>query len=895
MPESSSLQIEISTGISVNAGPDREVCSETGQTALFGSVSDGADTGVWSTSGNGTVSPDASSLDAVYLFTEDDIAAGSVTLTLTSTNNGICDEASDSFELTFGNTAFVFAGEDAEYCETEELIPLNGQVSGETVTGVWSTPGDGSFLPTAASLTASYLPGPGDLAAGSVTLTLESTGSELCSEGSSTVTINFQPLPEANAGPNAQVCGELGPVQLNGTAIGAEGGTWTTAGTGEFLPGADIPNPTYIPSAADSTAGSVELTFTTTGNGLCAADSDVMTISFSDAVIPNAGPDIEVCETATAVSVSASLIGSGSVEWSSSGTGTFDPGNTLLNTNYIPSEADAEAGSITLFITAETSGNCPGLTDSLTVTFDQVPVVETDTSPAACTTTEAVALGANVSFQDAVLWSSAGGGSFSPGADVANTEYTPTPAEIEAGVANLTFAAVSEGACGATEVQVTLTFIAPAETDAGDDISACSDSEGIALSGNVSGSTDTGMWSTSGFGTFDPDASSLDAVYQPGGNDVLLGFANLILTSTDNGPCAAVSDTLTLTINPAPEVNAGTDIFACSNAGSIGLSGTAQNTESTEWSTSGDGVFLPGETDLTPEYIIGVNDVANAEVFLILTGEGGEGCAPATDTLLLSITTPLIPDFSFSGACAGSPVSFTDQTEVLTGTVEGWNWDFDNGNTATNQNPSVTFSEAGNYSVELIVRSSLGCNDTIVQVVNISPLPIVNFTISDNPAPINIDITFNNTSQGAVNFLWDMGDGFGNFTDPNVVYSYSAEDNYTVTLTGTNNAGCTDSTSQILSIDGRLILPPRLPNTFSPNNDGLNDVYFVRGGPFTVMDFKVYNGWGQEVFSSTDQEAGWDGTQNGKQLPVGVYVYTLKATNTLGNTFDMSGKINLLR
>ncbi|MCA1751040.1 MAG: gliding motility-associated C-terminal domain-containing protein [Flavobacteriales bacterium] len=892
---SSSLDIQISTGIVVDAGPDREVCSENDQTQLFGSVSNGSTTGIWSTSGNGSFQPNAESLNAVYTFTESDIAAGAITITLTSTNNGPCAEVSESFELSFGNTAFVFAGDDVDYCETQELIPLNGQVSGETFTGIWTTPGDGQFLPTATTLNAFYEPGPEDLSAGGINLTLTSTGSELCSEGSDELTIGFQPLPVADAGPDALVCGNLGPVQLAGAAEWASGGTWTTAGSGEFLPNPNVFNATYFPSQADSTAGSVELTLTTTGNGLCSADSDVMTISFSDAVVPNAGSNIEVCETAGSIPLQGSLQGSGTVEWSSSGNGAFDPGNTTLNTNYIPSSEDIEQGNITLYLAAETTGNCPGLTDSLTVVFDRLPTVEMNTSPAACNTSESVSLSANVSFQDAVLWSTSGTGTFSPNANAANVEYLPSEAELNAGSVALTFTAISNGACGAIDTEVILTFIAPATVNAGPDINACSNDGSIELGGVVSGSTNTGVWSTSGFGNFSPDNTALDGAYNFGGNDILLGFANLVLTSSNNGPCAAMSDTLLLTINPAPTVDAGNDIFACSNSSSTELSGTSENTSEITWTTSGDGVFLPGETELTPEYVIGVNDLLNEEVMIFLTGSGLEGCQPATDTLMINITTPLIADFSFGAACAGSAVQFTDQTEVLSGTIDGWSWDFGNGSVATSQNPSVVYTEAGNYNVSLIVRSSIGCNDTIAQVVNVAPLPIANFTISDNPAPINFDVTFTSTSENATSLLWNMGDEPGQFNDDVVTYSYPEPGNYTVTLTALNSAGCADSTSRILNIDGRLILPPRLPNTFSPNEDGLNDVYFVRGGPFTEFDFKIYNGWGQEIFNSTSQENGWDGNHEGKQLPLGVYVYTLKATNVLGNFYEITGKINLLR
>jgi gliding motility-associated-like protein len=895
LPVSNSMTISISSGIVVNAGPDREACATSGQTQLFGNVSTGTTSGQWTTTGNGSFTPSADNLNAIYNFTPEDIASGSVVLSLTSTNNGICEEVSDSFVLTFGTTAFVFAGVPITFCETQELIQLNGQISGETTSGIWTTTGGGVFFPTATSLNASYEPGDIDIANGSIELTLTSTGSNLCAEGSAILDITLQPEPTANAGSDVLLCGELLAVQLLGSVSGATGGTWSSSGSGIFSPDANLLTATYLPSSADSTIGNIQLTLTTTGNGFCASGSDVMNISFSESVIPNAGPNQELCEDTETIDLSGQLTGNGTVEWSTSGSGSFESETSLLNTSYTPSVADLQLGNISFYLSAETSGSCPGLTDSLVVTFDRLPQIEVAATVPACTTTESISLSANVAFQDLVSWSSTGGGSFTPNPNVANVQYSPTAAEIASGSAQLTISATSNGACGTVSSPVTISFVTPAMVNAGIDLLACADNGQVALNGTITGSGNTGVWSTAGFGSFIPDESNLSGAYIFGSNDILLGFATLTLTSTNNGPCAAVTDNVLITINPAPVVNAGNDLFACSNAGSITLNGTAQNTSVVLWSTSGDGVFLPSDDELAPEYIIGVNDQITGVVELTLTAQGLEGCGSTSATVELNISTPLIAGFNLGNACAGAPVPFTDLTQVLSGNIVSWQWTFGDGNTASIQNPSVLYNEIGSYTVQLVVQSNLGCRDTTSQVINVLPAPVANFTVSENPASIGFDITFENASLGAVSYQWDMGDGFSTFSTANVEFAYPEEGNFIVSLTAIGQGGCQDSTSQIVNIDGRLVLPPRLPNTFSPNNDGLNDVFYVRGGPFSALEFRVYNGWGQEIFSTIDQELGWDGTQGGEQLPLGIYVYTIKATTILGASFDYSGKINLIR
>ncbi len=894
-PVSDTLTLFISTGITVDAGADRVACVDAGQIQLFGDIANGSNSGMWTTSGNGTFNPTPNNVNAVYQFTAEDITAGNVTLTLTSTNNGICNEVSDSFELTFGNAAFVFAGNDINVCETNDLIEINGIVSGETSEGTWTTTGDGTFFPDANTLSAFYEPGTNDIANGSADLTLTSTGNTLCSEGSSTLTINLQPVPVAQAGDDQVVCGEISGVQLLGSANGSAGGIWTTNGSGTFQPSDSVLTALYTPSMADSLNGDITLTLTTYGNGSCGADTDEMIISFSGAVTANAGPDQAICENTTSIALNGSVEGSPAYEWGSLGTGTFDPSAANLSTAYLPSTGDVDNGAVTLFLMAAGTGNCPEQTDSLYVTFDPLPVINVASDVESCVTQSEVALTANVTGSNSVLWTSQGGGSFNPNATTANVTYTPTPAEIAAGNANISLTANSNGACGSVQEPVTIHFRQLATVFAGNAIVACETDGQVPLNGTVSGEGYGAQWSTNAFGSFAPDATQPDADYVFAANDILIGSAKLILSSSNNGACPAVTDTVLVEINRQPVVDAGEDDFVCKSAGMVSLNGTVANEESVQWSSLGDGVFLPSNTEVDPEYVIGNIDGSNGSVQLVLTGMPAEGCSAVKDTVTININNPLEAGFSSGPGCIGTPVEFTDETQVFAGSIASWRWDFGNGNISNQQNPQFVFSQAGTPSVQLVVQSSLGCNDTIVQLVNVVQGPEASFDVSKNPAPINFDIDFKSTSQGASSYSWNMGDGLGFYQSQNLTYQYPDEGEYVVTLLVNGEGGCVDSASTTVTIEGFLVLPPRLPNTFSPNDDGLNDVYFVRGGPFIELDFRVYDAWGSEIFKTTDQSVGWDGTEGGKQSPVGVYVYTVKATNLNGEQYDYSGRINLLR
>jgi gliding motility-associated-like protein len=86
-----------------------------------------------------------------------------------------------------------------------------------------------------------------------------------------------------------------------------------------------------------------------------------------------------------------------------------------------------------------------------------------------------------------------------------------------------------------------------------------------------------------------------------------------------------------------------------------------------------------------------------------------------------------------------------------------------------------------------------------------------------------------------------------------------------------------------------------IPDAFSPNNDGQNDIFYVRGNCIATMDISIYDRWGNKVFESRNQATGWDGTYNGKPMNTGTYMYSLKGTQFDGTLLDKRGSITLVR
>lgn len=182
------------------------------------------------------------------------------------------------------------------------------------------------------------------------------------------VTLN----PLINAGPDQTVCN--GAVTLAGTiGGGASSATWS-GGTGTFTPNATTLNCTYTPSPAEVSAGTIMLTLTSDDpTGPCGAKADQMVITISSVATANAGASQNACVGST-FTLNGTVAGSNSYTWSG-GAGTFNPDNTTLTAVYTPTTAEYAADSLTLTLIVSASGSCPGDSSSVTLYFNQAPIV----------------------------------------------------------------------------------------------------------------------------------------------------------------------------------------------------------------------------------------------------------------------------------------------------------------------------------------------------------------------------------------------------------------------------------------------------------------------------------------------------------------------------------------
>ena len=179
-----------------------------------------------------------------------------------------------------------------------------------------------------------------------------------------------------------------------------------------------------------------------------------------------------------------------------------------------------------------------------------------------------------------------------------------------------------------------------------------------------------------------------------------------------------------------------------------------------------------------------------------------------------------------------------------------------------------------------------GCDSTVTLHLTIFPLPEACFnyySLEDN-FEIETMLHFEECSPNMVNYHWDMGNSVV-FDVPAFDYAYKGAGTYMVTLRVTDANGCSAERHRVVEIKNPELQIIYVPNSFTPNRDGLNDVLKPIGLHITdyKYQFVIYDRWGEVVFKTTDPEQGWDGTYKGQLVPQNsVMSWTLRCASDMG-------------
>lgn len=255
--------------------------------------------------------------------------------------------------------------------------------------------------------------------------------------------------------------------------------------------------------------------------------------------------------------------------------------------------------------------------------------------------------------------------------------------------------------------------------------------------------------------------------------------------------------------------------------------------------------------------------------------------------------------------CKGTCLQFTNRTRNLNPDSTFWTFPGADAPYTTSRDPEpiVCYSDTGRFDVTLEVINDFGTDAEIKQgfiyVMDYPRVEIVDPNTGEGFDENKREILIDRSAR-----LRALGDGGARSTfkwTPDVdinctncqTVSVSPKENQFYYVTHTNKNGCSGTDSVRVLV--RKEYYAGVPEAFSPNGDGVNDVLFVRGNGITDLQFFVYNRHGQKIFESFSQDNGWDGTFKGRRLDPGLFVYFARITYLSGYQEVIKGEVNLIR
>lgn len=212
-----------------------------------------------------------------------------------------------------------------------------------------------------------------------------------------------------------------------------------------------------------------------------------------------------------------------------------------------------------------------------------------------------------------------------------------------------------------------------------------------------------------------------------------------------------------------------------------------------------------------------------------------------------------------------------------------------------NEYHSDVLTETRTYYVEAISEANCVSSSRTPVTVTVSIVDaLFSATPSSGTAPLTVD--FINTSKGAITYYWNLQDNFES-TLKNVSHVFSSDGQggiYEVMLIATNSFGCKDTMSMRIAVNpfSKLIIP----NIFTPNGDGVNDIFTLGSTGVTALNAQLFDRWGLKLFEWNTVHGGWDGrTTSGGEASEGTYYYIIIASGVDGQEYKLNGHLTLIR
>lgn len=282
----------------------------------------------------------------------------------------------------------------------------------------------------------------------------------------------------------------------------------------------------------------------------------------------------------------------------------------------------------------------------------------------------------------------------------------------------------------------------------------------------------------------------------------------------------------------------------------------------------------------------------------------GDGCETTDVTRCIQVDVIPIPELVLTAdsliGCDPFTVRFTVRDTTGGATVD---WDFGDGLVVPGPPGPVghTYMDPAVYDVGVTVHWPNGCSDdtTIVDWITVAAVPNAEFTWTPQPPSVIEPGTqfIEQAGPYATSYQWDFaGLGTDTVPDPFFIFPDDLGDTYPVQLVVANYLGCSDTAMKYVEVIDQFLV--FVPNSFTPDGDGINEVLYVQGRDISNKDFEfmVYDRWGELVHSTTDRTKGWDGRYNGEPVMPGVYAWRLLISSAYtGRPYEFMGHVTVLR
>jgi len=364
----------------------------------------------------------------------------------------------------------------------------------------------------------------------------------------------------------------------------------------------------------------------------------------------------------------------------------------------------------------------------------------------------------------------------------------------------------------------------------------------------------------------------------------------LILTANQQG-CQS-KDTVFVAVYAKPTAEFEVPQGLCFNVNSFSLdAGGYFGPGSTFYWNFGPVGFPGSSTQQNPQGFI-FNTPGTHDVKLVVTDNG---CVSDTFSAPIEVFPMPVADFlvDTNQGCEPFGVQFLDLSDNA-GSPLYYNWNLGNGATSESALPSLTYME-GTYNISLQVTTTKGCSHSRTRnsYITAHPKPTAYFSLNAHVFDIFAPkAVATNRASGVTGSLFI----FEPYTEINGMvasFEYPDTGTFTVTQIVSTQFGCLDTLSTTLKVNPAFTL--YIPEAFTPNNDGLNEVWKPEGESIDNYHLRIFNRWNQQIFESNEIGYGWDGSFMGTQVPQGVYTYRIRVYDVLGEPHNYFGKFTLQR